>query len=283
MKLIDPGPSSHSLHPVSLAAQCLQLYAFTYEAPADVRRAATRLQTGVGRTRGILGHQGLAHLYARLRCVQQGRDPDDPNEGYHPPAVAMDLRAAVLGKTALEEVGDVKGAVARYAEVYADDARRYDVLHVEEVIGFTLKVGGWSRECTQRVDRVIRERATGKVFVLDSKFHHTPSRKELDGYAPTIQFLAFRHWGPGLFGSNWGGAIVDMVGSVPPYSMRRELVQPAPGLVRRLPLAVKDIEDQIARLKAEKRPYGEWPPAANEVTCMTRYGKCPMWESCLWG
>lgn len=280
--LIDSGPSPLSLHRIALFLLCPMLYALTYIAPPEKRLSSKRRPF----VRGGLAHVGAAHHYMRMMQRQQGKDPDE----YYTPAEAIELRAATLLLDHPQQMVDhekrtalaMLDAYAKYEPVEMDSM---EILAVEQVVYFELThpFTGMKRWYTQRIDLLYREKATAKKIILDHKSTASHNVNTFSGFAPSLQMQGFRWWGPQLFGGEYGGVKVNVLGAEPPYKVERRSLPGAPMLVRRFPTTVLDAETAIERLIAEGRPYDQWPPASNELVCVHRYGRCEAWEPCLWG
>ena len=86
-----------------------------------------------------------------------------------------------------------------------------------------------------------------------------------------------------LYGSRFAGIILNQIQHVEPYKFVRQPLPPAPNLLKRFPQIVIDAEQLIEGCKKSGRSPREWPMAANELTCFSRYGACPYLERCTWG
>ena len=131
-----------------------------------------------------------------------------------------------------------------------------------DLTSFT-KIGeGWSGFATTRPQDACRQ----------SKGNSTPSQANL--------------WATAIWASKYmaiGGMILNQVQHAEPHKFARITLPPAPNLIQRFPQIVKDAEDEIASLEASGRRFNEYPMAANELTCYSRYGPCPHMEKCQWG
>jgi hypothetical protein len=229
--------------------------------------------------KGSLIHIGLAHLYARAKAAQQKED----YEVFYTPQEALLIAAPSFGHLGEKWLDLAKKVVANYEDLYTEEAlRNYKILYVEEVFQITIN----GRVYTQRPDLVVMD-LDGRVWIWDHKSTYRVSPETIMRYTPSLQFLAYRWWGPMVFGERFGGVIVNGIQVNEPYVVRRGNVAPAPWMVSQFPRLVMEAEEQIARLKSEwesgKRGLMEFPKAASESVCMTAYGPCDFMESCLWG
>src|SRR5690348_7528301 len=112
--LINTGPSERGWHRLESYLRCPQLYAWGYGRGGRVEEQgaafADRFPASNPLVRGSIGHAGLAHVYARLKAVQEGRDPDD----YYLPTKAMELVAATFGERGARMLPIAREAVKGY-------------------------------------------------------------------------------------------------------------------------------------------------------------------------
>ena len=275
--LIDAGPSPKSLHRVTDALFCLQWYAYRHVAKLPFATARPLI-------RGALFHQGMAQLGARTWARQNGQDP----EGYYEPLVGVDLLAERerprWGVHVDTERGAAKDAITAYQGAFQTERDR--ILHVEHVFEFVVKGPRTGRTWTytQKPDVVMQDSYTGEIYIPDWKtFSGHYKEDTLTGYGMDMQFLAFQWWGPRVFGKQFGGARVHLVGLTEPRVYKKVPVPASPNLVSRFPEIIEDAELTLERLAVEGRDPFHYPPAANERTCVGRYGPCPAVQTCAWG
>lgn len=276
-KFIDAGSSGEwGWHATELAMKCPQAFAYNYrvkwsEAEGDGRPVRAARPKGP-LLRGSLVHAGLAHLYARMR---------DGADAWATPEEAIDRCAVELGEGAAAFVPMAKSAVRAYGAHYLSD--RLVPLHVEEV--FAAEIGGW--KFTQRLDLVARD-ATGKVVIIDHKCVSMIGKDAAPRYTLSGQFLGMAQFGRAVFGSEFGGVLVNLLevrdrdGHLA-FSFRRVPVDPAPNALRLFPLTVKHARDRVAALDAAGIDPMEWPKALSETVCVSAYGPCEWFETCRWG
>jgi len=284
--LINAGPSRRGWHRVEAFLRCPQLYALRY-------RSASLAQDGQASTplmRGSIGHVGLAHHYARLRAVQNKRDPSV----FHMPRTAMEIVAPRLGQLAVALLPVAQITVDEFLSTHADEG--FKILHVEEEFETVLRdlrtprhpsivdvtTGGRMCEFTMRPD-LIFEDASGRKWIMDHKFVAYNRRSTSTRYTNSGQFLALKMLGQALYGASFGGVVANVLQVAPNIRFHRYPIDPSPGLQARFPTIVLDAEERIAQLEDEHRGVMEWPATASEQTCMTAYGACPAFEICRWG
>lgn len=281
-KILNAGSSGEwGWHATELAMRCPQLFAYHHrikDADLDGNRGAL--------LRGSMVHQGLAHHYARLQNAQAGLDPNE----WALPDDAVYACCEALGKetgdtSPLKYLESSRNIVADYIAHYGG-TEKLDVIAVEEV--FTAEIAGY--KFTQRLDLVAR-RENGKVYIFDHKTTGRISPTSAERYTLSGQFLGMATFGRNLWGTDFGGVIVNLIGCGPVdgYSaagattFQRAELDPAPHALRLFPLTVKDARDRIAELDASGRDPWEWPKVFSEQTCVGPYGRCDGFNLCRWG
>lgn len=269
-KFIDAGSSGEwGWHATELALRCPRLFAYTY------RVGGTREATSSAPLlKGSLVHQGLAHYYARMQSLQQGRDVNE----WATPADAIDDCAKKLGPHAPQYVPIAKDTVSRYAAHWASE--RLDVIAIEEV--FSSEIGGY--KYTQRLDLVVRE-PDGKVWIYDHKTTGRITREVASRYTLSGQFIGMANFGSRVYGDDFGGVKLNLI-EVADSGMgafKRQIPDPAPGAIRSFPLTVLHARERVEALDRSDIPPHEWPQTLSEQTCVTAYGQCTFFEKCRWG
>jgi len=265
-KLLDTGPSPRGWHRLQLMLECPQKWGFHYEMGLGGQSESPPL------LRGSLIHLGLAHHYARMRCEQHGTDPGE----YLKPVTAM-REKAYKESQAWERQLDVSVACFEaYREHWVDE--KIEVLEVER-LAYTMINGA---AFTGRFDLVYRDRR-GKVWVCDHKTtgRIQPSQKKF--YSISGQLAGYAYLGRQLYGQDFGGMQLNMVQHTAPCKFMRIPLPPAPNLIARFPQIVNDAETRIRELRESGRTPDNWPMAANELTCYSRYGACNYLDRCRWG
>lgn len=280
--LLDAGPSEKGWSRIETITRCQQLAAYRHKIGLSVGINAMPL------LRGSMGHIGLAHHYARLRARQQGQDP----ERFYTVEEAVRLLAAQPagaegarnhGKNVAmweAQVPLVLAALQAYLREYGTN-EKMEIMLVEEVL--TANVGGHAY--TQRADLVARGR-DGLVKVFDHKFVGSLRGKSAaDLYTLSGQFLGFSLFGRSLWGERFSGVFGNFIGwnNGENFTFLRKPPELAPFAESCHPLAVKDAEEEWARLEAEGRDPWLYPKKLNPQLCRGLFGKCPGWELCRWG
>jgi hypothetical protein len=273
--IIPGGPSRKSLHRLDSFLRCKKDYAIHY-------KSGIKMPVPKALARGTLVHVGQAQLEARRWCVQNGIDP----ETYMNPLDAIDITAEAerhrWGSVSDTERPNVISATRAYM-ANVDPLKNHRVLFVEQEFEFhvTGPRTGRTWSYTQKPDLICEE--GGYVFIDDAKSSAVPSNVTLSRYAPSIQFVAFRWWGPTVFGPRFGGARIRLIGMDNPHTFTTVPIGAAPQLVRQFPQMIEDTELELERLEQEGRSWEEYPPVMNERVCMSSYGRCDSWDLCLGG
>lgn len=269
--LLDTGPSPRGFHRLENFRRCKQLYAFTHvlHVPMEVTDPLIR---------GTLGHVGLAHLYARMRAIQTGQDP----EVFYPPHEAIALAAKAHGALYPPWIEAVQAALAAYeAEFWAVELRTRRILFVEEFYDALIR----GHRFTQRIDLGWEDRS-GLVWLDDHKTTTAwMSDTIMDRYTLSGQFLALQTYGRAVWGAKFGGARVALIrfDADGTYKFRRIQPDPAPHALAKFPQNVVDTEEEIARWEASGRDPWLWPQAESEFLCRNVYSRCPAYDLCRWG
>ena len=294
--LLDTGPSKAGAHRLQKALLCPALYALT--TPRRSAPSGPRLVLAAGDgapdpvttthrvvveedcgplVRGSIGHAALAHHYAALGSTQVGR----PNV-YYSPHEAIDLVADKFGAMGEKYRDLIHRVYDSYAMFYT--VERHAIVAVEYAVEVHIPDptrSGVAHLFTQRWDLVTKNDA-GRYFITDHKFVAKIESKTVDRYALSLQFISMAWLGAKIFGSAFGGIVLNLVGvSGPPFSYLRRPPPAVPDAVSRFPWTLARAEGVIASLK-DTDPY-DAPRNYSETTCVTAYGKCPCWEVCSWG
>lgn len=270
-KFIDAGSSGEwGWHATELALRCPRLFAYTYRVPGAKREHTDSAPL----LKGSLVHQGLAHHYARMESIQQGRDPNE----WATPDDAIEECAKKLGPYAAQYVPLAKDTVARYAGHWAHE--RVEVIAVEEV--FASEIGSF--KYTQRLDLVVRE-ADGKVWIWDHKTTGRITRDVAARYTLSGQFIGMYNFGVRVYGDDFGGVKLNLieVGDSGMGAFKRQTPDPAPEAIRSFPLTVLHARERVDALDRSGIEPSNWPQTLSEQTCVTAYGQCNFFEKCRWG
>jgi hypothetical protein len=266
--LIEGGRSPFGWSRISDFFRCERLYRIRSKAPD------TEVHDGP-LARGSVGHCGLAHLYARIREEQHGRDPD----AYYTPAEAMELYVTkhVVAASAWEPA---VRAVLSHQPV----AGR--VLHVEEVFGAQVRYGPENideagcptqqqRRITARFDLVVER--DGQTLIVDHKIVFKHGTDTADRYSLSGQFLLGRLIGQKTW-RNFGGVVINALAAIPPFRGAQYKLEAAPGALATFPAALRTALERLDNCERT----GVWLSAFHEQVCLSNYGRCSEFEKCLW-
>lgn len=266
--LIDAGPSEEGWSRLEAFARCERLYYLLHVAEGHERHWQKDVLV-----RGSIGHVGLAHEYARRAAAKAGQDPDF----YYTRAEAMRLSAASFGPMGAEMLKIAEPVVDAYFEHYDRLREDLPVVAVEAPVRAVLADG---RGITQRLDLVFRD-LDGRYWIVDHKLVSEASQRSVDRYTLSGQFLLMQHFGRALYGHEFGGVRVNLLGCREPYRFLRASPDPAPMALGAFPQMVVELRRRIDDRRAAGDPRG-YLPAFNEQVCVTAYGKCSMFETCQW-
>jgi len=313
---IDAGPSGRGWSRIGTAKTCAQAYAWRYLARVDASSAP-------GRSTGQVGHAAVCHHYARLGAAQPGgiwidgnadrpgRQITDPNEICTPEdaiTIATQREYDNFGIHANE--AGIREAFSRYVIEYGNE--RMKVISVEGVLSaripctpHTVPILDWPEDVhmppTQIGERTVEyydysarldllfERG-GLIYIADHKFHgqvygsHTKTaQRQASAYAMSGQFVGLRWLGMLAYGPKFGGLILNIAQTQPPWNLQRPPLAPTPHLLNRFPLEVIEAEQRIEALEAALIPLAHWPKAMSELVCYHKYGACDHVSRCAWG
>jgi hypothetical protein len=266
--IIYTGPSPRGWHRLQQAAECLQKYAWQYEAPktGEVKPTSPAL------AKGSLIHLALAQHYARIQAVQRGEDP----ESWCEPAEAVRLIAQLEGTEAYADVS--VAAYESYIAHYPDDAAEMKILGIEELV--STKIAG-KYLLTGRLD-LAYEDLGGRIWVMDHKTTGYLKSAHKQFYTISGQLLGYSHMAREKYGEKYAGLKVNLIQHGKPKFERITLPR-SPNLESRFEGIVVDIEESVERIQASGRDFDDWPKAINELTCYHRYGACKFIDQCRWG
>lgn len=280
-KIIFTGPSPRGWHRLQLAAECLQKYAWRYEAPG----ATGKLDPSPALAKGTLIHLALAQHYARMRAglrpdqqdLQELSGIQDREEDWCAPEEAVDLISQLEG---IEKYAQASVDTYRaYAQHYHDDHHKWKVVAVEELMSGHI-AGKYL--LTGRADLVVEDMA-GRIFVIDHKTTARLTSRHKEFYAVSGQLLGYSHLARLRWGERFSGFIVNLIQHGDNPKFERITLPRSPNMEARFEQTVVDIEESIERMQASGRDYDNWPKAMNEMTCYGRYGACDFINQCRWG
>lgn len=266
MKLLETGPSPRGWHRLQVMLECPQKYAYTYET-----EGGRELKSSPALIKGSLMHLALAHHYMRLKNQQNGLDPNEWLE----PKEAVKMQALKEGKDWEECVDDILNCYDEYTSYWVRDS--FKVLEVEKLA--YVKIG--DHVLTGRFDLVFED-SHGGVWICDHKTTSRLHANQKKFYAISGQLTGYAYIGKQIFGDRFKGMILNQVQHRTPCKFARVELPPAPNIMKRFPSIVAHAETLISSYK-EKHAVNEYPMAANELTCFSRYGACPFLERCRWG
>jgi hypothetical protein len=271
--LIDAGPSAEGWSKLESFSRCERLYFLLHKAEGHEEHWKKDVLV-----RGSIGHVGLAHEYARRAAAKAGQDPDI----YYTRDEAMELSAASFGEMGKEMLAIAKPVVDDYFEHYKRE--NLDVVAIESPVRAVLADG---TGITQRLDLVIRD-LDGRYWIMDHKLVNNPY--QVDRYTLSGQFLLMRHFGRLFYGTAFGGVQVNLLGcrkderkeakGLSPYTFKRSTPEPAPAALADFPEMVIELRKRIAA--KDGQPGSAYLPAFNEQICCGPYGRCSMFEKCMW-
>ena len=225
---------------------------------------------------------GLAHHYARKKATLTGQDPDK----YFEPLEAVSRSAMANGGEEpmfLEYAALAREVVSDYIAHWQFET--WEPLYVEQQFRSHVTDDEGNRHLyTQRADLIIRDPATGKIYVVDHKTTGRITTKTVRRYTLSGQFLGFQVLGKKAFGDSFGGLILNMI-QLPgkdPTTFKRPSMDPAPYGLRTLKQTLLHAEGTIKRYQHLKDPL-DWPGVHHETACWTPYGMCPFHETCQFG
>jgi len=268
-ELLNTGPSPRGWHRLQLALECTQKYGYHYEVGLGETEGKKNSPPLI---KGSLIHLALAHHYMRVKAVQNAEDP----EKWEEPRRAVQLVAQQNGPAWQEHVDLCIAAYDAYCERWADE--KLKILEVERLA--YAKIGDYA--FTGRFDLVYEDRR-GQIWVCD---HKTTSRlyaNQRKFYGISGQLTGYAYMGYQIYGAKFAGIILNQIQHSKPQKFARQPLPPAPNLLKRFPQIVQDAEERITRCKNSGRSAHNWPMAANELTCFSRYGACPYLDRCRWG
>ena len=285
-RLLLTSASPRGWHRIQTMLECPQKFAWSYrygrEGFDDPERIALLAQQELKAgdddreplIKGTLVHLGLAHYYARLREVQNQRDP----EIYLEPAAAIRLMCEISGPSHTAYCDDMTDCVHGYIRHYAQ-RDKFKILHVEELMDG--EIGGY--RFTGRLDLVVED-SQGRVWVFDHKTTGRIDKRQSVFYSVSGQLLGYTWLARKAYGERFAGLRINLIqNSSADYKYERPRLQPTPHLSLRFVPTIIETEQRIEALDASGRPYDEWPVAMNEMTCYGRYGPCDHMEKCQWG
>ena len=279
-KLLDPGPSRRGWHRLQLVLQCPRKYALYMARKEAVGMYLCNTTSSPALIKGTLLHTALAHRYA-LRG-------DAPDPELLSPLDAIEARAEVEPNAEVwkEHTGLVAKAYLEYELRWA--AEQWETVAVEKELQATIRDD--ERDVgylyTQRADLIVRNPATGLVYIVDHKTTSRLTSKVMRRYTLSGQFRGYNFFGRGLLGDKFGGVILNMVqwpDRKGAFKFERIDLEPAPFADKTFRDTVVHAERLIHDLRARHDDPMLWPAAHHETACGTPYGACGNHARCEWG
>ena len=164
-KIIYTGPSPRGWHRLQQAAECLQQYAWSYEAPKPGPEAKPE-KKGPALVKGGLVHLAVAQHYATMRAEQRAErgEEDDPRD-WCDPWTSVDLISRLEGSEEYAQgvLDTYEAYVKRYP--YADEYQAMKIIAVEDLVETMIEGKYW---LTGRLDLAYEDLA-GRIWVVDHK------------------------------------------------------------------------------------------------------------------
>lgn len=281
-KIIYTGPSPRGWHRLQQAAECLQKYAWAYEAPKVEDEAPTTKSQAL--IKGSLVHLALAQHYARMRAAQKDSveqlsvlDGDSP-DSWVEPEEAVELIAKL--EKGENYIPGVLETYRQYVRHYDEETERQSmkILAVEELL--QTQIAG-KYLFTGRMD-LVYEDLGGRVWIVDHKTTGRMTSSHAQYYAISGQLMGYAHLARERYGERFAGVKINLI-QHEPAKFERLTLSRSPNLESKFEQIVVDIEESIERMKASGRTYDNWPKAINEMTCHGRYGACSFIDQCRYG
>jgi hypothetical protein len=274
-KIIYTGPSPRGWHRLQLAAECLQRYAWKYEAPEKPGKGPP----SAALAKGSLIHLALAQHYATMRAQQRaerGEAGDSPDD-WCDPFTAVDLISRLEETTKYAQVAldTYEAYIKRYP--YEDELQTMQIVAVEDLVSTKIK-GKYL--LTGRLDLAYRDLG-GRLWVMDHKTTTRLTRRHRVYYGMSGQMHAYLFMARETY-ENVAGLRLNMIEHTGPKFERFDLMR-SPFLEQKFEQSVVDIEESIERMLTSGREYDDWPKAMSELTCIHRYGECDFLDKCRHG
>jgi hypothetical protein len=280
-KVIDPGKSLYSHHTIADAMMCLRRYGITKELESmgvDTRESGI----GLAAQQGRVVHVGLAHLYLKL---------GGPGVILNGQVMTADMIAeyanwqkAIAPSMPLERFDNILTALSAYEDtIIPIDRATFDIVSIETQ--YFYRVPGIDHPLakrSQRADLVVREKQTGRVYMVDHKKVWRMSIDTEEQFIPHGQFIGYSIIGHREFGGDFGGVMLNRI-CLPykngrPKFDRTMLHHPMP-VIRSFIESLRETIERITRY--EGRPWQEWPGVYNELVCKGKYAECPYVKHCM--
>ena len=274
-QLLAVGPSRRGWHRIQTAAECLQKYAWNYEAPRPETQKDPLIYDNKAPplVKGSLLHLAMAHRYTRMMLEQQGKDPDTICEPMEAVALVATLNDV---KPYISLIG---GAYEYYDDRNRGEIDRKKILEVESLNEIVIQD---KYLLTGRLDLVYEDNG-GQIWVTDHKSAGRITASHKDNYAISGQMFGYTLMARRKYGDRLAGMKINLVelSTTPKFELIS--LPRSPFMESHFEQSLVDIEERIEAIRVKKRPYAEWPKSMSELVCVTRYGECPFLHLCRFG
>jgi hypothetical protein len=312
--LLDAGASEIGWSYYGDAFKCLHLF--------GLKRYTQLPDDSAGRTRGSLGHTGMAHLYARWQARQMKKDPDvfydvEPAMAEwcrrHPEGAEwLPLMTEILRRYMArypEAPGRIMGVEMPIRGVLGTREGRWGLwvlasgstfdrswrpgqplpaAHIGGLIApALLEMPGHVRHqepimITRRIDVSIQYGTS--VDIMDHKFLASGvGPARARAYTMDGQFAVSRIFGQQLYGLGFGKATLNLVQTTDPFTVGRPHLPPTPHRDGRFAFMLHRKAHEIAQLERDELDVHDWPMTQHESVCDDKYSGCAGKEACAFG
>lgn len=276
LKILNTGQSSVGWHRHGTVLLCPQKYAYSYVL------AKKRSTAKPAPFLGTLVHLGLAHLYLWMGLVQRGKRAPYVRwrEAIETHAVASEEGKLFSPPQQIELAAKALAIVDKYSQTYAEsDTKQLEILKVEHEI--RTQIDG--ELYTQRADLIVRSVRDDKVFIWD---HKTAGGFGLSygaaQYTLSGQILGLDYLGAELYGSNFGGVLLNMIGTKRPGDFERVYAAAAPDSRARWIESLRHARKMIKHFEKKNLDVMQYPRVLDPTVCYA-YGGCDYYDACRWG
>ncbi len=235
-------------------------------------------------TLGTMVHIGIAHWYCRRAIARQGHidymgTRYTKESSFYTPLQAQAIYAARAGALGQYLLGEGQAIQQAYEKQYVNLDAAFDVVAVEHPL--RLEVYGYP--FTARADLIVRDRASGQVFIWDHKTAGRPNRVPVD-YSMSGQIHGLRWHGMTHFPGTFAGVTLNAVGTGKNIGIFwRGSPAPAPAMTDRFPEMLRDRWHQIRGLIESGRHPLRYPQAMAQHACRAGGRDCVGHSICAFG
>lgn len=278
-KIIYTGPSPRGWHRLQQATECMQKYAWKYEAPKpEEGEGSGKKPSSPALAKGSLIHLALAQHYATMRAEQRAaRGEDDDPKNWCDPFTAVDLISRLEGNEKHAQVALDAYEAYRHQYDYQHERDTMEIVAVEDLV--STKIRG-KYLLTGRLDLAYRDLG-GRLWVMDHKTTGRLTSNQRTYYSMSGQMHAYLHMARETY-DNVAGLRLNMIQHTDPKFERFDMLR-SPFLESTFEQSIVDIEERIEAMKATGRSFDDWPKAMSELTCIHRYGPCAFMDYCRHG